>query len=266
MVIKYSKSKIDCEHLLGKFLDESHYDEIIDYDCDFFDKSGCSSFCNKSCEGCDSLIDEDNVIFVFRKNFFTQREQDILLSSLKVGAIKTSNRGLSTGFSNIDYLVNRKIVKKYQKEIMRLLSEPEVDIDAVKFQLENKEVHYFTRFKVWKYEICKKNNFDFNEKVLDYVDLSYKERLDIIEDLMKNYISSTFYSEPALSGILGSMDRSPRIPYGRITTYTLKRYDIIKESFPVLSKLSEAFKNLLPNRYDYQKTACEKIDSKFVIP
>lgn len=32
-IIKYN-NKIDCEHLLGSFLDEKHYDLLIEEDCE----------------------------------------------------------------------------------------------------------------------------------------------------------------------------------------------------------------------------------------
>ena len=55
-----AKNKIDCEHLLGQFLDESHFDTVIneDTDCYFFSE------------------DEQNIAFKFRKNFFTKEEQE----------------------------------------------------------------------------------------------------------------------------------------------------------------------------------------------
>ena len=51
-----ANSKIDCEHLLGQFLDESHFDTVINEDTD----------CYLGSE------DEGNIAFKFRKNYFSK--------------------------------------------------------------------------------------------------------------------------------------------------------------------------------------------------
>ena len=66
-----AERKINCDHLVGQFLDESHYDTLIDYDCDAYGpaETGLSI---KS----DSKLDEKRILFKFRKNFFTKQQQD----------------------------------------------------------------------------------------------------------------------------------------------------------------------------------------------
>ncbi|MGE5862679.1 MAG: hypothetical protein ACM31H_02815, partial [Nitrososphaerales archaeon] len=86
-----AKEKLDCEHLLGQFLDESHYDTIINEDTNFFAPPSCgleekTSCSYADCSACEKGIDEENVIFVLRKGFFTQKEQDDALEGLRLAA------------------------------------------------------------------------------------------------------------------------------------------------------------------------------------
>ena len=55
-----AQSKIDCEHLLGQFLDETHFDTVINEDTDCYLHSE----------------DESNIAFKFRKNYFSKQEQE----------------------------------------------------------------------------------------------------------------------------------------------------------------------------------------------
>jgi len=59
--------KHDCTNLLGKYLDESHYDTLIEDDVDFY-KVG-------ALDGDNSELSESECIFKFRKNVFSPREQ-----------------------------------------------------------------------------------------------------------------------------------------------------------------------------------------------
>jgi hypothetical protein len=76
-----AKSKFDCEHLLGQFLDESHFDTLINEDTD----------CYLGSEH------EDNIAFKFRKNYFSKQEQDAAYAGLREAATPTQNRGLAAG-------------------------------------------------------------------------------------------------------------------------------------------------------------------------
>ena len=76
-----AKSKLDCEHLLGQFIDESHYDTIINEDTDCYLESE----------------DENNIAFKFRKNFFSKQEQEQAYLGLREAATQSQNRGLAAG-------------------------------------------------------------------------------------------------------------------------------------------------------------------------
>ena len=76
-----AQSKIDCDHLLGQFLDESHFDTVINEDTDCYLHSE----------------DESNIAFKFRKNYFMQEQQDAAYIGLREAATATQNRGLAAG-------------------------------------------------------------------------------------------------------------------------------------------------------------------------
>ena len=73
-----AEKKIDCSHLLGKFLDESHYDLLIEEDCDVYMPASCDvaeqANCelNKDCSNCAKGSDEKRIAFKFRKNYFSK--------------------------------------------------------------------------------------------------------------------------------------------------------------------------------------------------
>lgn len=71
---------------------------------------------------------------------------------------------------------------------------------------------------------------------------------------------------PVYSGVAGWMDRYPRIPYGRATSYTEHNLEKFKLAYPFFQKLSKAFSELLPRRYGVQKSCVDKIDPAFHVP
>ena len=45
-----AEKKIDCSHLLGKFVDESHYDVLIEEDCDVYAPPDCDLATQADCD------------------------------------------------------------------------------------------------------------------------------------------------------------------------------------------------------------------------
>jgi hypothetical protein len=123
-----AKEKLDCERLLGQFLNESHFDEIIDEDCNFFAPANCGleelANCGTTdCASCPKGIDEANVIFVLRKNFFTEEEQLGALEGLRGAAGASQNRGMAAGPRG-EKLQNREWVTELQLEVLDYFSDP----------------------------------------------------------------------------------------------------------------------------------------------
>ena len=89
MVRKIVANEIfDSKHLLGTFLDESHYDILIEEDCDVYAPAGCDLSTTieckpeTDCSDCTRGISEDRVAFKFRKNFFSKEQQQAAYEGL----------------------------------------------------------------------------------------------------------------------------------------------------------------------------------------
>jgi len=251
-----AKAKIDCEHLLGQFLDESHFDTVINEDTDCYFQSE----------------DESNIAFKFRKNYFSKEQQDAAYAGLREAATQTQNRGLAAGpkgekcggrewvtefqLRAIDYL-------KKQAENSVIQVNVKEEIESLRARYENEET---SRGLVWLSAKVKEDEFDFEKWLKEVVKLSIKERKDEARGVEETYISDTTYANVVFSGIAGWFDRYPRIPYGRATAYTQNSYDKFQLSFPFLQTLDRGFKELLPTRHAAQREAADQIDPAFLVP
>ena len=251
-----AKTKIDCEHLLGQFLDESHFDTVINEDTDCFFQSE----------------DESNIAFKFRKNYFSKEQQDAAYAGLREAATQTQNRGLAAGpkgekcggrewvtefqLRAIDYL-------KKQAENSVIQVNVKEEIESLRARYENEET---SRGLVWLNAKVKEDEFDFETWLKKVVKMPIKERKQEALGVEETYISDTTYANVVFSGIAGWFDRYPRIPYGRATAYTQHSYDKFKLAFPFLQTLDRGFAELLPTRHAAQREAADKIDPAFLVP
>jgi hypothetical protein len=251
-----ANSKIDCEHLLGQFLDESHFDVLINEDTD----------CYLGSE------DEDNIAFKFRKNYFSKQEQDDAYAGLREAATPTQNRGLAAGPKG-EKCGNREWVNEFQLHVLDFFKkQPEnsvipvnipEEIELLRAKYENTES---SRGLVWLSVKVREDKFDFEKWLKKVAKMSIKERKEEARGVEETYISDTTYANVVLSGIAGWFDRYPRIPYGRATAYTQNSYDKFKLSFPFLQTLDRGFAELLPQRHAAQREAADKIDPAFLVP
>jgi len=251
-----AKTKIDCEHFLGQFLDESHFDTVINEDTDCYLHSE----------------DETNIAFKFRKNFFSKEEQDAAYAGLREAATATQNRGLASGpkgekcggrewvtefqLRTIDY-----IKKQSENSVFKIDLEEEINV--LRERYANEET---SRGLVWLNAKVKEDNYNFEKWLKKVVKLNIKERKEEAHGVEETYISDTTYANVVLSGIAGWFDRYPRIPYGRATSYTQNNYEKFKLSFPFLQTLDRGFRELLPIRHLEQRNAADKIDPAFLVP
>ena len=251
-----AKTKLDCEYLLGQFLDESHFDTVIneDTDCYFYSE------------------DEQNIAFKFRKNFFSKKEQEQAYLGLREAALPTQNRGLAAGPKG-EKCGGREWVTEFQLRVFDFFMKEEtntaIEVDpreeVEKLRERYKDVES-TRGLVWLSALVKQNNFQFEVWLNEVLNLSVQERKENAKKTRKKYVSDTTYANQVLSGIAGWFDRYPRIPYGRATAYTQNSYDKFQLSFPFLQSLDRGFSELLPQRHAAQRAAADKIDPAFLVP
>ena len=274
-----AREKIDCSHLLGQFLDKSHYDILIEEDTDCYQKADCDpqlkAVCtNNNCAECNILNtkDERKIAFKFRKNFFSKEEQEQAYQGLREAATPSQNRGLAAGPKGAT-CGGRDWVTEYQLQVLAFFKNQRentaIPID-VNEEVEKLKVKYSsvesTRGLVWLGAKVKEDNFNFDQWLVKALKMNVKERKEWVVAIEETYISDTTYANAVLSGIAGWFDRYPRIPYGRATAYTQHHFDKFKLSFPFLQSLNRGFKELLPWRWQNQKNAIDTIDPAFVVP
>lgn len=273
----------DSEHLLGMFVDESHYDILVEEDtdcylpatCDVAEQANCET--DRDCSNCAKGANEQRIAFKFRKNFFTKQEQDDAYIGLREAAVRTENRGLASGIKEGTSVTGegREWVTNYQEEMIHALLEARnaslVEGDVIE-EIRSKYPTADSRLKalgsgknnVWVISRFR-GKFNFDEWVDSIIPFSKEERAKATEEVM-TMISETSYGNPVDSGIAGWYDRYPRIPYGRATTYTRDNFDKFKMAYPFLQSLARGFKELLPWRFNNQMEAAKKLDSRYLVP
>lgn len=265
--------------LVGTWLDETHYHTLVEEDMDLYLPPECSvgleagtDDCGKKCNNCESGLSEKNIVFKFRKNFFTEEETLSAYEGLKDAAIPTENRGTAAG-PREETLGNREWVTSYQNEILNWFKNAKSNVfgdDPIQEIIEKYKTidkdQASNRNNVWSIISTKEENFVFDEWVEKVRKLSPDSQAKEANRVEDKLICKTTYANSVLSGIAGWYDRYPRIPFGRATTYTRDNPEKFAKSYPYLQRLSGAFKEMLPWRYHNQMEAASKIDPRFLVP
>lgn len=269
--------KHDCSHLLGQFLDESHYDILVEEDADVYMPATCDiatqANCdlNKDCASCTKGTDELRIAFKFRKNYFSQEEQDAAYAGLREAATETQNRGLAAG-PRAEKLGNREWVTEYEYDVVDYFMNPtanlfgEDPIEEIRKAHEGKKEQPSNRNNVWGISAIKKDNFVFEDWVETTKKLDKEGMKAEAKRVAEKYICQTTYANGVLSGIAGWYDRYPRIPYGRATSYTKNNPEKFAMAYPFLQTLAKGFKELLPWRFNNQMEAAKKLDPSYLVP
>jgi hypothetical protein len=268
--VKVLVSKIwdDCEHKVGKYMEDEDYDLLVEEDMDFYAPG------QVTLSGVEEP-NENNIIFKFRKNVFTAEEQEGAYEGLVGAAQPTQNRGNAAGPKG-DRLGNRNWCTEEQIEIMNYLiksratiyeDEDSDPIEEIREKHRNLSAEKEMRGIVWIITKIEAEGYDYNTffdvKLNEILSLPESERPAAAQYMMDTYVSKTTYANEVLSGIAGFFDRYPRIPYGRATSYTEHYHDTYQKCFPFMRKLSDEFKRLLPVRWGIQNDAADRLDEKF---
>lgn len=268
--------------LVGKWLDHSHYHTLVEEDFDLYLPPSCADFTaeencdnNMHCGTCTKGLSEKNIVFKFRKNFFSKEEADAAYAGLRDAAVETQNRGVAGGprdgtcggrewVTDEQFDILEFFIKNNSKDIFGNY-DPRKEIDAIRKKYKTLKTDE-SRGVVWLAEKVKQNNFVFNDFMNELCTKPAEQAKQLAQDILDNYISKTTYANVVNSGIAGWYDRYPRIPWGRATSYTRDNREKFELAYPFLQSLAKGFKDLLPWRYNNQKTAADKIDQQFVVP
>lgn len=254
---------LNCEHLLGTFLDESHYDLLIEEDCDFYVPNN-------------SLIDgngEHNIAFKFRKGVYTEEEQKGAYEGLIKGATESQNRGIAAG-PKTETCGGRDWVTDWQMAVLDAMMHPTATLDGsdpvqtliaekASFKAESTRGLVWLRNKITARLEPNEEYEGFFDTWLSKTVKLPKDKQAIAAKEMADCISGTTYATTVNSGIAGFFDRYPRIPYGRICAYNWKHPELFELAYPYFRKLDKFFKELLPQRYGVQKAYADRLDSRF---
>jgi hypothetical protein len=268
-----AESKLDCEHMLGQYVDDSHYDIVINEDTDCY---------MESVMGSPSLGNEQRIAFKFRKNWFTQEERDSAYIGLREAAKESQNRGLAAGprgeLLGVEGRGGRDWVTSYELEILdflmntggRLIDDLSIESIRKKYEGAGRSTEDETRGQVWlRSQVCKvyPEYFGWFDKWVDGLHNKTKEQCaEEATMIATKWVSQTNYAKSVFSGVAGWFDRYPRIPFGRATSYTRDEPEKFALSFPFLQSLDRGFKELLPWRWGNQRAAADKLDPRFLVP
>lgn len=280
-----AKEKIDCEHLLGQYLDEQHYDILVTEDTDCYMPPNCDIAtqlsCGGDCSNCPSGADERNIAFKFRKNYFNKKDMKNAYEGLKEAATESQNRGLAAGprgpSLSVDGRGGRDWVTDYELEVLdffmndksALWDGPTLKEIRQKYA-KNKNKTEETRGQVWLRSQVTKHYPEYHGWFDEWVDkvakLPRQKQIEEATKVASEWISVTNYAKSVYSGVAGWYDRYPRIPFGRATSYTRDNPEKFALSYPFLQALNKGYKDLMPWRWNNQKRAIDKLDKRFVVP
>lgn len=269
-----AKFMIPENELLGKFADTNSYDILVENDADFYLPPSCDMVDSTSCDNnCINCMTENEVAFKFRKNVFTQEEQDGAYEGLYDAAVESNNRGLAAG-PRVKQSGARDWVTAYQQEVLKWYIKGQPRTVDGSDQLENIKRKHETavheiRGSVWlrtkvETEFGDYRNF-FPKAIEKMLKMSVVDAAVYAKMMSDKFVSDTSYATPIWSGIAGFYGRYPRIPYGRPTAYVQHNRKKFEKSYPFARKLELEFKRLLPIRWARQNEYAAKIDKKFLI-
>ena len=253
---------VEDDEVMGKYVDESSYDILVDSDCDFYLPSSHMS---------DEDLNEDRIAFKFRKDVFTKEEQIGCYEGLYGAAVESNNRGLAAG-PREESQGNRDWVTSYQQDVMGWYEAgqpPNIDGTDPLTEFANALAEDEIRGGVWlrtKVEPAFGSYKEFFPKLMsELAGMSIEEATVYAKKIRTEFISDTSYATAIWSGIAGFYGRYPRIPYGRATAFTDHHRTVYEKCYPFARKLEERFKQLLPVRHGRQLKCAEKVDPKFLI-
>ena len=261
-----AKFIIKDDDVLGKYVDDSSYDILVDSDADFY-------LPTTDMTSDKVVMDETTIAFKFRKNVFTSEEQRGAYEGLFDAAIESNNRGLAAG-PREETQGNREWVTGFQRDVLDyyIKGQPQAidgsdQIEALRKKHEVKKDEI--RGGVWLTTKIEDSYSDyknfFPEAMMAMAGMTVEDAGKYAKMIKETWISDTSYATAIWSGIAGFYGRYPRIPYGRATAYVDHNREKFEKSYPFARKLEAEFKRMLPMRWQKQNEFAKRLDNKFLI-
>ena len=208
---------VEDDEVLGKYVDESAYDILVESDADFYMPSSGMD---------EEPLNEDRIAFKFRKNVFTDAEQKGCYEGLYGAAVESNNRGLAAG-PREESQGNRDWVTSFQQNVMGWYEAgqpPNIDGTDPLTEFANAvaedEIRGGVRLRTKvEPEFGSYKEF-FPKLMVRLAEMSIEDAGAYAKSIRTEFISDTSYATAIWSGIAGFYGRYPRIPYGRATAYT----------------------------------------------
>jgi len=83
----------------------------------------------------------------------------------------------------------------------------------------------------------------------EWVPATEENRVAVAKAGRKRYITSQPRANRCLSNVLGTIDRTGRIPYGRLTASTIKRWDEFEANQPFYHEINDLLKETMPDKF-----------------
>ncbi len=78
-----------------------------------------------------------------------------------------------------------------------------------------------------------------------------EDKASFARDAYKLYTSTQKYANNVYSNVLGVLDRSARLPYGRLTASTAKKPEQFKDHAPMYQEISELYRSTMEDEWNY---------------
>lgn len=283
-------TKPNKDHLLGKFLDENHYHTVVTENTQAYLKPLFGEPSEKDC------------LFHFIKGAFTAEEQKKAYEALADAATLTTNRGVSSGDTDMDSAY-RLWFTSSQEALLDAAEDTTIRLDGedpLELELKsNRENVTSVRGRVWKIPLFddlaqpllgEESTADWLKRTAPGTIIRSNPRIPMIDSILrkwlteeilpikngekrkkmvkefkKKYVSDTVYANPVRSGVAGYLGRYSRIPFARTTSYTRDNLEKFSGCYEYMEKLESYFKEFFPHRWSLQKEAVGKISPEFLI-
>jgi len=265
-IIKLEKLfEISDKEFLGTFPTERDFDEIIDEDCDVYLPDGTLGLVFRkrilktvmnvvpdsetfeywrwasrslmsdqrgNAAGRDMVTNIEIRVTEGQKKFFSSAaKRDLTLEEAQeLVADKTPSRETYYIYkTEEDGLVDLGEIEKWSSLVRKLSTPPALKKEAI----EKRNAAKLAWFDNWLVNVWDKA----------------EDKRQAAKDGKKRYVTTQPRGNKAFSAVLGTIDRSGRMPWGRLTKPTLDRYEDFKKQIPLYKEIDAMLKKTMPKTW-----------------